>query len=100
MTVCKAKQKRLADCLSDRSPYTAQLWNLPVKIGDNAWEDVDVVRHDSLSKPTLQGTLGVGDAVDGRRNCGWTTSKRRHVATHVRTAHSGLPHKRLDEDLC
>ena len=32
-------------------------------------------RHDSLSKTILQGNWRVGDAVVGRGNAGWTTSK-------------------------
>ena len=32
-----------------------------------------VTRHDSLPRPILQGTMGVGNAVVGRGNAGWTT---------------------------
>ena len=56
-------------------------------------------RHDNLSQTVLQCTLEVGDAVVGRANVEWTTSKSGHICL-CRTAHKGFPQKRLEEDLC
>ena len=52
-----------------------------------------VTCHDSLSKTILHGT--VGDAVVGRGNAGWTTSKSGHSCPY-----QGLLQKRPVEDLC
>ena len=46
-------------------------------IGKVAWFG-HVWHHDSLSKTIPQGTLEVGDAMVGRGNAEWTTSKSGH----------------------
>ena len=52
-----------------------------------------VTRYDSLSKTMVRAPWRVGDAVVGRGNAGWTTSKSGHPWP-------GLLQKRLEEDLC
>ena len=49
-------------------------------------------------KPSFRAPWKIGDAVVGRGNAGWTTSKR-DIRAHASTAHKDLLQKRLEEDL-
>ena len=53
-----------------------------------------VTRHDSLSKPVLQGVpWSEEEVLDGRY-------QRMDIPVHARTAHNGLLQQRLEEDIC
>ena len=56
-----------------------------------------VTAHDSLSTAVhFRALRRVTDAVVGRGDAGWTTTKSGNIPTHVRAAHDGVPQKRLD----
>ena len=54
--------------------------------------------HSTTASPksSFRAPWRVGDAMVGRGNAGWTTSK----SVHARPTHKGLLQKRLGEDLC
>ena len=60
-----------------------------------------VARHGSLSKTILQGNLDwrVGDAVVGKKKMLDGQYQSVDIPVHARTAHKGLLHKRLEENL-
>ena len=69
--------------------------------GDGNLHGSGILHATTISpKPFFKAPWSLGDAVVGRGNAGWTTSKSGHPF-HSRTAYKGLLlKKRLEEDLC
>ena len=57
-----------------------------------------VMRHESLSKIILQGTLECGRRRGRQRKC-WTGNVSVHVSTRAETAHDGLPAEKTGKEI-